>query len=188
MLVLSLFLYTFGLIITLGSAVMAALNDLRVFKIPNYLSLLALFGFAAAYAGLVLLPGDSYPLLGSWQSHVASGAAMFVITLILFVTGSIGAGDAKFASALAVWTGIAALPAFVFCMTLIGGLMGIYTLILKRLKPFSSPREGGWIASAQAGQNKIPYGLAIAAGFFIACALSGFFNITEIINSVENSR
>lgn len=186
MLMLCLFLYTFGLVITFGAVAMAAWNDMRAFRIPNMISGLVVLGFVLAYTGAYLVPGATVPLFQPLLSHVLAAGVMFALTLVLFAVGSIGAGDAKFASALALWVGVTALPLYIFYMSLVGGLMGIFTLLLKRWKPFRTVREGTWVASAQAGMNRIPYGLAIAIGFFIAVSVLGYLNITEITNVVEN--
>jgi prepilin peptidase CpaA len=184
----SLFLYTFGLMITLGAAVLAAYSDVRSFKIPNMATILVVLGFAVAYSGIMLLPPDTEWHFGSIGWHLASAGIFFLITLILFATGSIGAGDAKFASALALWPGLMGLTLYVFYMSLIGGLMGLMTLMLRKWKPLRAPPSGTWLAAAQEGHNRIPYGLAIALGFVLTSWVQGYFDITGIIKLVEKSQ
>lgn len=187
MLMLSLFLYTFGLVITLGATAMAAWSDVCRFRIPNVVSVLVLAGFAVAYVGASLVPGvDVVPIFQTLLSHGAAFVLVFVLTLILFATHSIGAGDAKFASALALWVGLQGVALFIFYMSLIGGVMGIATLAVKRWKPFGAVPEGSWLAAAQGGQNRLPYGLAIALGFVLVAGAMGYFNITELTKLVEN--
>lgn len=183
---ISLFLYTFGLMITLGAAGLAAWSDLRSFRIPNIATVLALIGFVLAYTGVLLVPGDHIPLLHDYRAHLASAGVMFVLTLVLFLSRSIGAGDAKFASALALWPGLMNLTLFVFYMSLIGGLIGVATILLRKFKPFPAVAAGNWIYAAQNGENRIPYGLAIALGFVVTAAMLGLFDITAITNAVEN--
>jgi prepilin peptidase CpaA len=183
---ISLFLYTFGLLITLGAAALAAWTDLRSFRIPNMATVLALLGFALAYIGVLLVPGDSLPLMHDIRSHLASAGVMFVLTLALFLARSIGAGDAKFASALALWPGLMGLTIFVFYMSLIGGAMGVATILLRKFKPFPAVATGNWIHAAQNGENRIPYGLAIALGFVMSIVMLGLYDITAITNAVEN--
>lgn len=185
---ISLFLYLFGLSITLGAVCMAANSDVRYFRIPNIVSVLVLIGFLVSYTGIALIPGDHMVFFYGLKTHIFSIVVMFLLTLILFFLRVIGAGDAKFASALAIWLPVhPALMMFIFYASLVGGVMGILTIILHRLKPIKSPKSGTWLAAAQEGQNRIPYGLALSLGFILTLAVLHYFNITEIINVVENS-
>lgn len=185
---IGLFLYTFGLMITLGAVVLAAATDVRSFRIPNMATALVLFGFGLAYLGVALVSRETghMPLLHDIRSHLAAGGVMFLLTLVLFLTRSIGAGDAKFASALALWPGLLGLTLFVFYMSLIGGVMGVATVMLRKFKPFPALPAGNWLSAAQAGENRIPYGLAIGLGFVLTGVVLGLFDITAIINAVEN--
>lgn len=183
----SLFLYIFGLLIALGGAALAAVNDVRAYRIPNVASVLAIAGFVIAYSGIYLMPGAAMLFFHAPLAHVTAAVVMFVLTLAMFAGRLIGAGDAKFASALSLWLSVHPdLMMFVFYTSLIGGVMGLVTLALQRIKPFKTPTAGTWIAAAQEGQNRIPYGLALALGFVLTLAALGYFNITEIINVVEN--
>ena len=188
---ISLTLYLFGVLITLAACGMAAWNDVRAFRIPNLCSLLAILGFLAAWTGVALLSaagvGGGVPLLGSLSSHLISAGGVFFVTLLLFMSGAVGAGDAKFLSALSLWVPLSGLAAFVFYMSLFGGLMGLATLVLRCWKPFAAPPEGTWLAAAQAGQNRIPYGVAISLGFVAVFLFLGYFDITEITKRVSES-
>lgn len=165
---------------------MAAVQDSRAFRIPNHLSGLVMVGFLGAYLGLAVLPGVDMAPLHQWPAHLVAGLAMFLVTLLLFGLRLIGAGDAKFASALAVWFGLADLPLFIFYISLFGGVLGLLTLILKKYRPFKNAPAGTWVASAQAGQNRVPYGMAIAAGFLLTAYTAGYFDIVALFLRVEN--
>lgn len=184
--ILPLFLYLFGLSITLGSAVVAALTDLRAFRIPNFISVVVVVGFIMAYLGMLLLPGDALPLFMPLKYHIISAGLMFLITFALFAVGVLGAGDAKFASALALWCGLKALPIFIFYLSLCGGVMGVLTLLMARAQLFKQPRAGGWVASSQAGGRRVPYGVAITLGFIWMLFTDHRFDITTIIKLGEN--
>ena len=74
-------------------AIWAALSDMKTMKIPN-VAVLALFGVFVV-VGLIALPFDQY----LWRfAHLA---VILVVGFILSTLGLIGAGDAKFAAAMA---------------------------------------------------------------------------------------
>jgi len=74
-------------------SIWAALSDMKTMKIPNR-AVLALFGVFVV-VGLIALPFDQY----LWRfSHLA---VILLIGFILSTLGLIGAGDAKFAAAMA---------------------------------------------------------------------------------------
>jgi prepilin peptidase CpaA len=184
---IGLTLYIFGLFVVAGAALLAAVNDARAFKIPNYLSALAIVGFLASYIGLWVLPGPPFLVMNIWWMHVASAVIMFFITLVLFGLRAIGAGDAKFASALAIWFGaVQGLPLFIFYTSLFGGVLGILTILLRKYKPFVSPPPGTWVASAQSGQNRVPYGIAISVGFLTTAHTLGYFNFDALFARVTD--
>jgi prepilin peptidase CpaA len=183
--ILPLFLYLFGFSIALGAALVAALSDVRQFRIPNFISVLVVMGFVLAYMGMLLLPSDEVLVFGPLKYHLLSGAIMFLLTFGLFAGGVLGAGDAKFASTLALWCGLKTLLIFIFYLSLFGGVLGLITLILARLKPFKNPHPGGWVAMSQMGQRRVPYGVAITAGFILVMLADHRFDIMAIINLGE---
>jgi prepilin peptidase CpaA len=177
-------LYIFGLVVAVGAALMAAFHDSRAFKIPNNLAGLVLIGFGLAMA--VVLLGADVPFAPLY-SHLISLVLMFLITLALFGARLIGAGDAKLASSLAVWFGVGSgLPMFIFYTSLVGGVLGLTTLGLKKWRPWPHAPKGTWLASAQAGENRVPYGIAIAAGFVMTAYMLGYFDIVGIMKNMEN--
>ncbi len=160
--------------ITLAIGVLAGFSDIRRMKIPNSYSVYVIALFFIAYGALHL--GGQGDVFGALVSHLISAGLMFVVTLILFAAGMIGGGDSKFATACAFWITAQYLPIFLFFMTLAGGLLGAAALYIKRRKPFEAPAEGGWIAQVQEGADKVPYGVAIAFGMFIAFVYAGYFS------------
>lgn len=185
-----LVLYVFSLVLVTSAVAMAAVQDVRRFQIPNIFPGLALVSFGVFYAALLMIPdisslqrGVSNPI----SQHIASGIMMFILTFGLFAMRIFGAGDAKLMSALALWVGVLdGLPLFIFYMSLCGGVLGIATLLLKQYKLVRSPKPGSWIASAQAGENRVPYGVAIAIGFIMTLLQLGHFDIMSVNNLLEN--
>lgn len=151
----------------LAVAILAGLSDIRSLRIPNWQPLAVILFFVPAY---LAMPSA----FGGWEPHVLALVIMFIVTYIMFILNIMGGGDAKLAAALALWTGITGMLPMLFYMALIGGLLGAATLLMRKKKPFKNPALGSWIASAQAGENAVPYGVAISFGFWMALFHSGF--------------
>jgi prepilin peptidase CpaA len=173
--------YVLSYCIVLGVCLAACWTDFKSFRIPNKLCLIALIasvcGIGAAFA-YGAAAGHDLPII----SHLISGVVVFVVTAVLFVSRLFGAGDAKLLSILAFWIPIKFLSVFLFMMSLIGGGIAIATLIMRRWKPFSAPLPGSWIDTAQKGEGRVPYGLAIGAGFIIATLFWGMWDPLRFIN------
>ncbi len=175
-----LIIFLICVFITLAIGGLAALSDLKSMKIPNAYSLVVVGVFFVAYAA-TYFGGFEGKVFGFALSHLLSAGATFILTLILFALGMIGGGDAKFASACAFWIQAKYIPVYLFFMTLLGGLLGLVALYLKKKKPFKAPVEGSWAAQVQGGADKVPYGVAISFGMLIAFIHSGYFS-TDVLS------
>ncbi len=138
-----------------------ALHDWRSLRIPNWISLSSAGLFVLA---VVFAPADFAPL---WP-HIAAGFGMLTVTYILFALGQFGGGDAKLASALALWLGLKGLVPFVMFTGIAGGVLAVLGLYIKRKKPFAHVTPQSWIGQLQAGRDAIPYGIALAIGGAVA--------------------
>jgi prepilin peptidase CpaA len=166
----------FCIIVTLGVGALAAWSDFKGFTIPNIYSVLITVMFFAAY-GVAYISGDHLQIFMPFTSHLISGSVIFIVTFIMFQIGMIGGGDSKLATAFGFWLGIKGLIPFLFYMTFIGGLMGVFSLFLKAKRPFKAPKAGTWIAASQAGENKIPYAIAITGGALASFVILGYLNV-----------
>lgn len=164
------------LVVTLMSCV----SDVRRLRIPNTHVMAVLAAFVVAYA----LSPQSF---GVWWHPFAAGAVFLVITYIMFALRMLGAGDAKMGAVLALWVGLPGLMAYVMYMAIMGGVIGVASLVIKKRKPFKNPRAGGWIATVQSGGNAVPYGIAITAGAWGAMLHNGFIfhQIDEVIKIIH---
>ena len=168
--------FFFGLLVTIGMCVLAAWSDFKGFRIPNMVSLIIIAAFAVAF-GVTTLTGQDAIIFSALKSHLIAAGVVLLVTMLLFSLGALGAGDSKFATAVALWVGLPGLAAFLFYMAVIGGLLGGISLVLKRVKPLKNPPAGTWLAKAQAGHNAVPYGIAIAIGAVLGLAFHGYFNL-----------
>jgi prepilin peptidase CpaA len=167
--------FFFGLLVSLGMCGIAAFSDYRGFRIPNMVSIVIVAAFAVAFGVLTLTDQRSGVFL-ALSSHLIGAGVVLAVTAVMFALKQLGAGDSKFATAVALWAGLPGLAPFLFYMALSGGVIAGASLALKRWKPFSSPAEGGWIAKAQEGANQVPYGIAIAIGALAAFLSRGYFS------------
>jgi prepilin peptidase CpaA len=155
------------LIVSIGILAVIAFGDVRTRRIPNALSL------AVATLGLIriILVHD---LVAAGHTLVA-GAAIFAATFLLFRRGSIGGGDAKLLTAMALLLDPRDLFSFLFLMSLCGGALALAILVRdrlglrwRRLSPLATMPPAKTIAQAR---STVPYGVAIAASGAITLIL-----------------
>jgi prepilin peptidase CpaA len=139
----------------------AAWSDLATMKIPNT-AVLALAG-AFAVVGLVVLPLPDYGW--RWVALAVVLAAGFVLSSLRML----GAGDAKFAAAMAPFV---ALPdAGRFLMLLAAMTLAAYVLHrIARAMPAIRARTGHWVSWTRGRQ--FPMGLALGPTLVVYLALA----------------
>lgn len=140
---------------------LAACTDLFTMKIPNWVSAVLLVSF------LVVAPlgGLSWNVIG--MSLVAA-LAVFSVCFALFAMGVMGAGDAKLLTASAVWFGFGPpLVAFLAFVAFFGGIL-TFMIVLLRTKSSTVLAMGLPIPDSLLMAKKVPYGIAIAIGGFMA--------------------
>jgi prepilin peptidase CpaA len=153
----------------LALCLFAALHDVNSLTIPNWLNLTiaALFVPAAVFSGL---PVEI--LFG----HVLAGLAAFVIGFGLFAFRVFGGGDAKMIPAVMLWIGPSASLEFVFTMALVGGACALLIVLVRNTVPAAV--VPGPIRAPFEEKAGVPYGVAIAAGAFVASASSPILSET----------
>lgn len=147
---------------------MAAFSDLFTMTIPNRISLILIASFAviAPFSGL------GWNVVGM---HFAGAAIVFCICFALFAVNVMGGGDAKLLSATALWFGFnQSLLFFVANVGLIGGVLTLLILLV-RSQSNTILAIGLPIPNSLLLAKKIPYGIAIAIGGFLAFPSSPLF-------------
>jgi prepilin peptidase CpaA len=135
----------------------AAASDLLTMTISNRVSL----ALAAGFLVLALFSGMGFHDI---LSHVGAGAAVLVVAFACFAMGWIGGGDAKVASAAALWFGFAHLLNYLVYASLFGGAL---TLLLLQFRQWPLPYSFAgqtWLLKLHAKDSGIPYGIALAIG------------------------
>ena len=150
-----LILYLFAILTALAFSVWAAISDFRFLKIPNVISIVALAAFAVAFAAQYFgLPVELRPM-GVITSHLAS--------------------------AYALWFTLFLLPQYLVLITLVGGVLGVVALILRRIKP-KNHFHSLWIKTISEQNSAVPYGIAIAVSFWV-CALGKGYLSFELLRA-----
>jgi prepilin peptidase CpaA len=146
--------------------VMAAVNDWRSLRIPNWLT----GALAVAFPVAAMLVGHDV----QWLSHLAAGLAVFVGAAVLFMLRMIGGGDVKLLGATALWTGLGQVVPLLMLVAVIGGVFALVVLLLRH--PFVHAVMLAVLRRLPAfteAKTPIPYGIPIAiAGIALAPTLS----------------
>src|SRR3954447_12288732 len=135
----------------------AAASDLFTMTISNRVSLALVAGF------LVLAPLSGMSMT-DLLLHLGAGATLLVIAFTCFAFGWIGGGDAKVASAAALWFGFAHLMNYLLYASIFGGVL---TLALMQFRQWPLPymlAGQPWLAQLHAKDSGVPYGIALALG------------------------
>lgn len=149
---------------------MAACSDLLTMTIPNRISLVLALSF------LVIAPFAALPL-PAIAMHLAAALIVFGVCFALFSLNVMGGGDAKLLSAAAIWFGFnQSLLIFVVYVGFIGGLLTLLILMI-RARWNTILAMGLPVPNSIILAKKIPYGIAIAAGGFLAFPYSPLFTV-----------
>lgn len=139
----------------------AAISDLLTMTIPNRVPaiLLGAFILVAPLAGL------SLPMIGM---HVAAGLIVFAVCFALFAMNIMGGGDAKLLTASAVWFGLnGSLMEFLVYVSFLGGILTLLILMMRKQED-AILASGLPVPHLLFTAKKIPYGVAIGFGGFLA--------------------
>ncbi|WP_263356068.1 A24 family peptidase [Acidicapsa ligni] len=154
-------------------AVIAAIYDLAVRRIPNYLT------GAGLVVGLII-----HFSLDGWRGALTSGSAALiagVIFFIFFMAGGMGGGDVKLMAAVACLSGLQNLAYLLILTSLAGGVMAVlmalmhgslkhtignvFSLANHHLHKGLAPHPN--LNVDNNSTLRLPYGVAIAVGSFL---------------------
>lgn len=149
-------------IVFLFPAVMIFAGALDIFTmtIPNRISIGLVAGF------IVLAPFAGF----GWETialHFVTGALMLVLGIAAFAAGWIGGGDAKLFAAASLWMGYENIYDYVLLSSILGGVLTLGFLVMRRY-PLPSRLAGQpWIARLHDAAHGVPYGVALSAAVLI---------------------
>jgi prepilin peptidase CpaA len=147
---------------------MAACSDLLTMTIPNRISLILVLSF------LIIAPLAALPL-PAIAMHLAAAFIVFSACFALFSLNVVGGGDAKLLSAAAIWFGLnQSLLVFIIYVSFLGGILTLLILLI-RARWNTILAMGLPVPNSIILAKKIPYGIAIAIGGFLAYPSSPLF-------------
>lgn len=180
-----LLIYLCGVFAALVGLFLAARSDFLSFTIPNFYSVLLAVSFVLSYAA-VSLGAPELDIFAPLRSHLYAFGGVLFITVLMYATKLLGAGDSKFMAAVGLWVGLTGLVPFLFYMSLAGGFLAGATLYMKKKAVWANAPEGSWPQVSQNGGQKLPYGLAISFGAFMAFLMNGYLNPAHWIALVQS--
>ena len=133
----------------------AASPDLLTMRISNKLVLLLAAGFVVV-ALLVEMP------LQQFAMHVLCAFVVLVVAFALFALRWIGGGDAKLAAATTLWLGFGLTLPYLAYTALLGGVLTLAILLLRRLPLAGLEQKMPWLARLHDRKQGVPYGVAMA--------------------------
>lgn len=154
-----------------AALLIAALNDLYEFKIPNWVSVLLIVSFFAT--GLFLRA----PLASIFEGAML-GAGALVIGFILFARGVIGGGDAKLFASTVLWVGLSGLAPFLLNMALSGACLAIFLIAFRKAPALPIYAQMPWLLRLHQTPKDIPYAVAICTGGLLSFQETFYFQLT----------
>ena len=178
MLALIVFLTSILLIVVIGAK--ASWSDIQGLTIPNKYTVAA-FGLYIGCFLILKLLGHA-DVLPSLISSLLAAVIFFAVTFVMFSFKLLGAADSKLGTAFSLWVGAKALPFFLFYMTLMGGVLAIMALFLRKKPLFKDIKPDSWIDKVQKGDSKVPYGVAIFVGLLATFVKLGYFRYETFVS------
>lgn len=153
-----------------AALLIAAMNDLYEYKIPNWVSIVLFFSYFAAGVGLnapasMLIEGFLF------------GCAALAVGFGLFATKVLGGGDAKLIAACAPWIGLSALAPFLVNMALAGGAFAVILFTFRKFPPPAVIVSAPWLMRLHQRPKDIPYAVAIAIGGILSFPQTPLFQL-----------
>lgn len=136
----------------------AALNDVRTYRISNGLCL-ALAGFFPLF--VLTAPHEVY-----WTQHLLVAGAVLLVGFSMFALGLLGAGDVKMLTATALWAGPKLIATLLVITTIAGGLLAAAFAGAALWHKYAGRKNMGEkeLESGPWHKTPVPYGVAIACG------------------------
>lgn len=156
--------------------VAVSISDVRSRRIPN--RLVAALGVAGTIYALVVMPP-----LSALRHSLGGGATALAVWLPFWLARVLGAGDVKLAAASGTWLGAVGVVEASLLAAVVGGVLALWALARHGGVGAGMTRLGAWMLASRASrrvapeftprEQRVPYGLAIAAGAAAAAWVPG---------------
>lgn len=153
-----------------AALIIAALNDLYEYKIPNWVSVVLFLSYFAAGIGLGATPAAML------EGFLFSCAAL-VVGFGLFAGRILGGGDAKLIAACAPWIGPSALAPFLLNTAFAGGVFAVALIMFRKAPALPVYAQARWLMRLHERPKDIPYAVAIAIGGLLSFSQTPFFQL-----------
>lgn len=153
-----------------AALLIAAMNDLYEFKIPNWVSIVLFCSYFAAGVGF----GAPAPML---LEGFLFGCAALAVGFGMFAAKLLGGGDAKLLAACAPWIGLSALAPFLFNMAVAGGFFAVALILFRRAPALPVYAQAPWLMRLHQRPKDIPYAVAIALGGLLTFSQTPLFQL-----------
>jgi len=144
----------------------ATVADARSYRIPNWISLALAGLFVIAVVVAVAVNGQ--PIQSFWP-HIVIGGAILALGYALYQFTGMGAGDAKLAAAIGLWTGFSGAYMWTTMLAVAMAMLAFGLIVLRRALP------AGVSEKTRVFQKGAPVPLGVAIGLS-AIAASPWFN------------
>jgi prepilin peptidase CpaA len=146
--------------------------DLASYTIPNFIQA----GLILSFVAFALVSAMPMPAL-AW--HLLAGFIGLVAGFALFSFGYIGGGDAKLFACVSLWLGFHDLPMYALAASLLGGVLTLSIIGMRRFPLPQMLARTNWIARLHDAKAGIPYGIALAAGLFAILPQTEIFRLVS---------
>ena len=147
--------------------------DIASFTIPNFLQ----GALIICFIGFVIATRLGAPAIGL---HLLAGFIGLIIGFTLFALGYIGGGDAKLFAAVVLWLGLRDLMSYALVATVLGGVLTLALLALRRLPLPALFARQSWILRLHDSKAGVPYGVALAAGVLVILPGTEIFRLAAL--------
>ncbi|HEX2256231.1 MAG TPA: prepilin peptidase [Afifellaceae bacterium] len=151
-----------------AAMIYAGIADLLTFKIRNALVLAVVLAF------LVLAPIAGFGLVEIALS-LAVALAVFIVTFGFFAAGWIGGGDAKLATAAALWFGWEHALSYFVLAAVLGGALTLALIAFRQVPLPAALACRDALSRLHAASSGVPYGAALAAAALIVFPETGWY-------------
>jgi len=109
--------------------------------------------------------------------HLLAGLIGLLLGLVLFALGYVGGGDAKLFAVVLLWLGLKDLMPYTLVATVLGGVLTLGLLALRRLPLPAILARQSWILRLHDSKAGVPYGVALAAGVLVVLPGTDIFRL-----------
>ena len=97
--------------------------------------------------------------------------------IMLFAAGWIGGGDAKLFAVVCLWLGLDAMLNYAFFVCMIGGILAVIILALRRITLSTKLFAWPWVRRLAESRDGIPYGVALGAAALLVLPYTELFRM-----------